>query len=117
MQELQVPLQAGQMIIQSLTPDERQIMEELDLGKDINLSGAYFTLMDKLIISPKGWQFLAEISSFSPTARELLEDSRRKEKDTSSVPEEVEESEIIYDDGFMIVRKKDMLTDQCRPVP
>ncbi len=51
-----------------------------------------------MAIGERGWNFLEKISSFSPTARELIRmfppDKRKKPSPTE---------EIIYDDGFMII--------------
>jgi hypothetical protein len=88
----------------SLTPQERAILEKSDFTADLKLSGAYFTLVDYLRISPKGEEFLRKISVFSPTARELL----------STLPPgysslEAFSGNFIYDDGFLCVLEKDFV--------
>ncbi len=80
----------------SLTPQEMMLIEKLKLGDDLKLSGSYLPLAECLRFSPKGEQFLRQLSAFSPTARELLADLQNGKHKSPAATDK-----LIYDDGFL----------------
>ncbi len=88
--------QLAPVLFNSLTPQEMMLIEKLEMGDDLKLSGSYLPLAECLRFSPKGEQFLRQLSAFSPTARELLADLQNgKHKSTAAA------DKLIYDDGFL----------------
>jgi hypothetical protein len=100
MQQSRISFEISRKFIMSLTPGEIEIIKGASDLSRMN-SEVYINMMksiDKMAIGERGWNFLEKISSFSPTARELImmfpPDKRTKPSPTE---------EVIYDDGFIII--------------